>query len=136
MVARGEFSIVIAGLGVAAGLEPQLGPLAAAYVLFLAVIGPVVARLMKDNRGAEVIPLFHDPHFTFRFSDDRIIPRFKMEGVEAERRVSGFQIDPSTGERLGLLATAMVEQGGWVDLAEPIIVKSGNAFVAVPDSAS
>jgi hypothetical protein len=37
LVARGEFSIVIAGLG--AGLEPQLGPLAAAYVLFLAVLG-------------------------------------------------------------------------------------------------
>jgi Kef-type K+ transport system membrane component KefB len=32
LVARGEFSIVIAGLG--AGLEPQLGPLSAAYVLF------------------------------------------------------------------------------------------------------
>jgi CPA2 family monovalent cation:H+ antiporter-2 len=45
LVARGEFSIVIAGLG--AGLEPQLGPLAAAYVLFLAVLGPVLARAAK-----------------------------------------------------------------------------------------
>lgn len=45
LVARGEFSIVIAGLG--AGLEPQLGPLAAAYVLFLAVLGPVLARMVK-----------------------------------------------------------------------------------------
>jgi CPA2 family monovalent cation:H+ antiporter-2 len=44
-VARGEFSIVIAGLG--AGLEPQLGPLAAAYVLFLAVLGPILARADK-----------------------------------------------------------------------------------------
>lgn len=26
------------------GLEPQLGPLAAAYVLILAVLGPLVAR--------------------------------------------------------------------------------------------
>jgi CPA2 family monovalent cation:H+ antiporter-2 len=42
-VARGEFSIVIAGLGTA--LEPQLGPLSAAYVLFLAVLGPLLARL-------------------------------------------------------------------------------------------
>ena len=49
LVARGEFSIVIAGLGVTAGLEPQLGPLAAAYVLFLAVVGPIIARLMKEN---------------------------------------------------------------------------------------
>jgi monovalent cation:H+ antiporter-2, CPA2 family len=45
LVARGEFSIVIAGLGV--GLEPQLGPLAAAYVLFLAVLGPILARAVK-----------------------------------------------------------------------------------------
>jgi CPA2 family monovalent cation:H+ antiporter-2 len=42
LVARGEFSIVIAGLG--AGLEPELGPLAAAYVLLLAVAGPILAR--------------------------------------------------------------------------------------------
>jgi CPA2 family monovalent cation:H+ antiporter-2 len=43
LVARGEFSIVIAGLG--AGLSPLLGPVAAAYVLFLAVVGPVLARV-------------------------------------------------------------------------------------------
>jgi CPA2 family monovalent cation:H+ antiporter-2 len=45
LIARGEFSIVIAGLGV--GLEPQLGPLSAAYVLFLAVLGPILARAVK-----------------------------------------------------------------------------------------
>ncbi|HVF09971.1 MAG TPA: cation:proton antiporter [Abditibacteriaceae bacterium] len=44
LVARGEFSIVLAGWGVSAGLESQLGPLSAAYVLFLAVLGPVLAR--------------------------------------------------------------------------------------------
>ncbi|HVC89842.1 MAG TPA: cation:proton antiporter [Acidobacteriaceae bacterium] len=45
LVARGEFSIVIASLG--AGLEPKLGPLAAAYVLFLAILGPICARAAK-----------------------------------------------------------------------------------------
>ncbi|GLW75208.1 potassium transporter [Kitasatospora phosalacinea] len=44
LVARGEFSIVIAGLAVAAGVEPSLGPLATAYVLLLVVIGPLAAR--------------------------------------------------------------------------------------------
>lgn len=44
LVARGEFSIVIAGLGVSAGLEPQLGALSAAYVLLLAIIGPILTR--------------------------------------------------------------------------------------------
>ena len=46
LIARGEFSIVIAGLGVAGGVESQLGPLAAAYVLLLAVAAPVAARLV------------------------------------------------------------------------------------------
>jgi CPA2 family monovalent cation:H+ antiporter-2 len=45
LVTRGEFSIVIAGLGV--GIEPRLGPLAAAYVLFLAVLGPILARFAR-----------------------------------------------------------------------------------------
>jgi CPA2 family monovalent cation:H+ antiporter-2 len=44
LVPRGEFSVVIAGLAVAAGVHPELGPLAAAYVLILAVLGPLVAR--------------------------------------------------------------------------------------------
>jgi CPA2 family monovalent cation:H+ antiporter-2 len=42
LTARGEFSIVIAGLGVSA--EPRLGPLSAAFVLILAVVGPMLAR--------------------------------------------------------------------------------------------
>ncbi len=47
LVASGEFSIVIAGLGVVAGIEPQLGPLSAAYVLFLAILGPILARVIE-----------------------------------------------------------------------------------------
>ncbi|GAB2442233.1 cation:proton antiporter [Streptomyces incanus] len=42
LVARGEFSIVIAGLAV--GTEPRIGPLATAYVLILVVLGPLAAR--------------------------------------------------------------------------------------------
>ena len=45
LVARGEFSIVIAGLG--AGIEPRLGSLAAAYVLLLAIFGPILARAIR-----------------------------------------------------------------------------------------
>lgn len=44
LVARGEFSIVIAEIGVAAGLEHRLGALATAYVLLLAIAGPVITR--------------------------------------------------------------------------------------------
>ena len=45
LVARGQFSIVIAGLGVA--IEPRLGPLSAAYVLLMAIAGPILARAAK-----------------------------------------------------------------------------------------
>jgi len=45
LVARGEFSIVIAGLGT--GIEPRLGSLAAAYVLLMAIFGPVLARVIR-----------------------------------------------------------------------------------------
>lgn len=42
---RGEFSIVIATLAVAAGVEPQLAPLATAYVLLTIVGGSLLARV-------------------------------------------------------------------------------------------
>jgi CPA2 family monovalent cation:H+ antiporter-2 len=56
LVARGEFSIVIAGLAVSAGAGPRLGAFAAAYVLIMATLGPVMAlsfrRQSGDRRGA------------------------------------------------------------------------------------
>jgi hypothetical protein len=79
-----------------------------------------------------MLPLYHDPQFTFRFADDRIIPSFHLEGVESGRHVSVFKIDPGAGERLGLLAAATVGEGGWVNLPAPIIVRAGEAFIAVP----
>jgi hypothetical protein len=80
-------------------------------------------------------PLYEDPCFTFRFADDRIILRFHLDGVDAGRCVSIFKIDPGTGERLGLLTIATVGESGWVDLEEPIIVRAGEAFIAVPELA-
>ena len=46
LVARGEFSIAIAGIGTAGGVEPGLAALAGAYVLLMAVIGPVAAKFV------------------------------------------------------------------------------------------
>ena len=48
LVARGEFSIVIAGLAVASGaVDSELAALATAYVLLMAVLGPTVARVVE-----------------------------------------------------------------------------------------
>ena len=62
------------------------------------------------------------------------IPRFHLEGVPPGRLVSVFMVAPGTGERLGLLASGTVGEGSWVDLAVPIRVRAGEAFIAVPDS--
>ncbi|MEV0060873.1 cation:proton antiporter [Nocardia sp. NPDC050718] len=48
LVARGEFSIVIAGLAVAAGAVPdEFAALATTYVLLMAIIGPIAARIVE-----------------------------------------------------------------------------------------
>jgi CPA2 family monovalent cation:H+ antiporter-2 len=57
LIARGEFSIVIAGLALASGAIPEeLAALATAYVLIMAVVGPLAARyvepLVKAGRPA------------------------------------------------------------------------------------
>lgn len=81
-----------------------------------------------------MLPLYHEPHFTFRFADGRIIPRFHLEGVEAGRHISVYRIQPDSGDRLDLLASAVMGEGGWVDLGERVIVQAGEAFVAVTDA--
>ena len=42
---RGEFSIVIAGIAVSAGVAPQIAPLATAYVLITIIAGTFLSRL-------------------------------------------------------------------------------------------
>ncbi len=54
LMAHGEFSIVIAGLAVAAGQPAKLGALAASYVLLLAIVGPLAARV-ADPLGRRLL---------------------------------------------------------------------------------
>jgi hypothetical protein len=41
--------------------------------------------------------LHEDPHYTFRFADDRVIPRFYLGGVAAGTPVAVFRVDPGAG---------------------------------------
>jgi CPA2 family monovalent cation:H+ antiporter-2 len=50
LMPRGEFSIVIAGLAVAAGVTPSLAALATAYVLITMIVGPLLARIPDSDR--------------------------------------------------------------------------------------
>ncbi|MBW3662640.1 MAG: cation:proton antiporter [Actinobacteria bacterium] len=56
LVARGEFSIVIAALGVTAGASQRLSAIAAGYVLVTATIGPVAA-LVTDRLSVREVGL-------------------------------------------------------------------------------
>jgi CPA2 family monovalent cation:H+ antiporter-2 len=60
LMARGEFSLVIAGLAVAAGLEPRIASITVAYVILLAVVSPILARLsdtvLAHTRGTQEHP--------------------------------------------------------------------------------
>lgn len=47
ITARGEFSIIVANLGITAGLSPILTPFTALYVLMLAILGPLFAKESK-----------------------------------------------------------------------------------------
>jgi predicted Kef-type K+ transport protein len=50
LIARGEFSIVVVGL-IGTAADPRLGALVAAYVLILAIFGPIVTRLVDAFAG-------------------------------------------------------------------------------------
>lgn len=57
LVARGEFSIVIAGLAVASGsVIEELAGMATAYVLIMAVVGPLAARYVEPLVKAVLLP--------------------------------------------------------------------------------
>jgi CPA2 family monovalent cation:H+ antiporter-2 len=47
LIARGEFSIVVAGLAVASGVDTDVAALSIAYVLVLAIFGPLAARFAE-----------------------------------------------------------------------------------------
>lgn len=49
LITRGEFSIVVIGL-VGAAADPRLGALVAAYVMVLAVAGPILTRCVDGAR--------------------------------------------------------------------------------------
>ncbi|MGQ0848038.1 MAG: cation:proton antiporter [Actinomycetota bacterium] len=55
LMARGEFSIIIAGLAVGVSGAEDLPALAAAYVLLMAVAGPVAAKLADPGRSRAAV---------------------------------------------------------------------------------
>jgi CPA2 family monovalent cation:H+ antiporter-2 len=61
LVARGEFSLALAGLAASADVEPRLPPLAVAYVLILAILGPIAARIADVTTRPRERPATMEP---------------------------------------------------------------------------
>jgi CPA2 family monovalent cation:H+ antiporter-2 len=61
VLARGEFSLILASLAVAAGLDGRLGPFTAGYVLVLAIAGPLAASRSHVLAGVMPARLFPIP---------------------------------------------------------------------------
>jgi CPA2 family monovalent cation:H+ antiporter-2 len=59
LLGRGEFSLILATLATAAGLDTRLGPFVALYVLFLAVLGPLLTA--HSRRLATWLPARLEP---------------------------------------------------------------------------
>jgi K+:H+ antiporter subunit KhtU len=83
LVARGEFSIIIAGL-VAASVTPSFAPTVAAYVLIMAVLGPLAPRLAD--------PLVH--HLARRDAKRRIADH----GTDGRSAGPGFKPPPGPAD--------------------------------------
>lgn len=61
-MARGEFTIIVANLGLAGGLSAMLKPFSALYVLILAILGPLLAKESKRvYRGMNQLFKWTDP---------------------------------------------------------------------------
>ena len=60
LIARGEFSIVIAGFALATHVEADLIALAGAYVLILAVTGPIITRFADRLAPGQTPPRRHE----------------------------------------------------------------------------
>lgn len=65
IVSRGEFSVIMANMGIAGGLMPILQPFSALYVLILAILGPL---LTKESRH---VYLFLNRIFKWERSSNR-----------------------------------------------------------------
>jgi CPA2 family monovalent cation:H+ antiporter-2 len=128
VLSRGEFSLVLASLALAAGLDPRIGPFSAGYVLVLAIVGPLAAarseqlavllprRWFPDRAVAGPQPANLDMDIgtsqLYRLGTDllqvRVQPGSKLHGVSVR------ELRLPVGATLGILA-----RNGTTDSATP-----------------
>ncbi|MFQ3650838.1 MAG: hypothetical protein SNJ75_10935 [Gemmataceae bacterium] len=77
-----------------------------------------------------MISLFREPWYRFHFTEDRLVPRFHLEGVPTGIRVRVYQLVQD--EPGPLIAEGVVGADGWVECLPALRVQRGEGFLAVP----
>jgi hypothetical protein len=77
-----------------------------------------------------MIPIFREPWYRFCFAENRLIPRFHLEGVPTGVRVRVYRL---VQEEPGpLLLEGIVGEAGWVECLPPLRMHSGEGFLVIP----
>jgi hypothetical protein len=78
-----------------------------------------------------MIPLFHEPGYTFRFRESRRVSRFHLEGAKLGSPVNVYRFEETTLRPGAFLGSATVGDGGWVDWPGEIFVDETGGFYVV-----
>lgn len=141
VLSRGEFSLILASLALAAGLDARLGSFTAGYVLVLAIIGPLLVA--NSERLARLFP----PRLFPERPAPRPVPRPEPQTGSAARPELEMDVGTASLERLGsdLLHVRVTDgsrlHGVYVaELRLPpaatlgMIVRGGTATAPAPDT--
>ena len=68
--------------------------------------------------------LYVEPHFTFRFTEERWIDRVHLTDVPAGKIARAYRLEVC-------IASGVTDEGGWVSFAETVHVYAGDGFIVV-----
>jgi monovalent cation:H+ antiporter-2, CPA2 family len=97
---RGEFALILATLASAAHLDSRLTPFAGLYVLFMAIIGPILA-VKSETFGARIFPTKKKAKPVSRLEQDETIAL--VEAAFAGRAGEEIVDDNASPERQNAL---------------------------------
>lgn len=75
--------------------------------------------------------LYVEPHFTFRFTEERWIDRVHLTDVPAGKIARAYRLNVSENESKVCIASGVTDERGWVAFAETVHVYAGDGFLVV-----
>lgn len=75
--------------------------------------------------------LYVEPHFTFRFAEERWIDRVHLTDVPAGILARAYRMNISENEPKVCIASGVTDELGWVAFAETVHMHAGDEFIVV-----